>query len=449
MKKPVLAAILATLLVLSVASCGQPTTTTVAEPTEAAQQPPAGAAEVVELVYMRQAEGTPVELELIDEFNSAHPNIHVTVDSVPAQDNYSKLAVTTEGGTPPDVFMTYFTIGAATNGLAMDLTPFIEREGEAFYNMYVKGAWEFNQFGDKIYGIPYRVAPNVVILNVKMVRDAGLEIPSNRGWTWDEFVAFAQELTDPAKETYGYCLTGSAEALGTDAQFQAFLFSNGGKMITEEGLAGFNSPAGVETLQFLTDVVNVHGMVPPGTTSATENICPDLVASNKAAMWMDGSIWEGIIKIMHPDVELTLLPIPTNRAQATMNGGTGFGMSSKTEHPEEAWEFMKYLASDAVQLEWSLAAGWQPGNVAVLNDPQFTANQDNATVGWIMQNYTIYQLSNYPDNANLEAILRTYLQASYLGTMTPQEALDAAAAEWNPILEQYQSENWWSGTWGY
>lgn len=428
-------------LAMLIASCGQAATPVDTE----APLAPAG---VVELVYMRQAEGVDIELEIIEEFNKAHPNIHVAVDSVPAADNYSKLALTTESGTPPDVYMTYFTIGAATNGLAMDLTPFVEKEGDAFWNAYVPAGWEFNMYAGKIYGIPYRVAPNVIILNKKVAEDAGVPIPSNRGWSWDEFVAFAQKLTDPAKGIYGYCLTGSAEATGTDAQFQMWLVSNGGKMINNDGLSGFNSPEGVETLQFLSDLQHVYKITPPGTTSATEVICPDLLASGKVAMWMDVSIWEGIIKNVHPDLDTMLLPMPTNGAQAALNAGTGFAMSPMTRHPDEAWEFMKYLASDPVQKRWAMAAGWQPGNVAVLNDPEFAANESNATVAWVMQNFKIYQLSHYPDNANLEAALRNYLQAAYLGTMTPKEALEAAAAEWDPVLQKFQKDNWW-GLWGW
>lgn len=421
----------------------QPTVSPVEEPTESEETEG-----VVELVYMRQAEGIDEELKIVEEFNQSHPHIKVIVDSTPAQDHYTKLALTTEAGNPPDVYQTYFTIGAATNGLAMDLTPFIEREGEDFYNSFYEGAWLFNKYAGKYYGIPYRIAPNVVLLNKEVADNAGVEIPidipAQNSWTWEEFVEFAKAITDPENGVYGYCLTGSAEALGTDAQFQAFLFSNGGKMINEEGLAGFNSEKGIETLQFLTTLVNESGAVPPGTTSATENICPDLLISGKVGMWIDGSLWEGIIEGGNPGIDLTVLPLPHNGTMGTMDGGTGFGMSAITEHPEEAWEFMKYLASDEVQKRWAMAANWQPGNVAVLNDPEFTAKPSNATVAWIMNNYKITPLSHYPNNAILEAALRTYIQASYLQDMTPQEALEGAAMEWNTDLKKYQNDDWWN-----
>ncbi|MCK4792933.1 MAG: hypothetical protein KAV87_54895, partial [Desulfobacteraceae bacterium] len=51
-------------------------------PTEAPSEVEEG---VVEIIYMRQAEGVDAELDLVEEFNQTHPNIHVTVDSVPAE----------------------------------------------------------------------------------------------------------------------------------------------------------------------------------------------------------------------------------------------------------------------------------------------------------------------------------------------------------------------------
>lgn len=426
--------------------CAQPATPSAEQPSQPVQEEPTKepvSSQPVELVYMRQAEGIDLELEIVEEFNKTHPNIHVTVDNTPAGEHYQKLALTTESGNPPDVFMTYFTIGAATNGLAMDLTPLIKKEGDAFFKSYVEAGWLFNEYAGKYYGSPYRVAPVSVILNKNMFEKAGVPLPPN-DWTWDDFVETAQKLTNPEKGEYGYCLTGSAESFGTDAQFYPFLYANNGKMITPEGLAGFNSPEGVEALQFMTDLVNKYKVVPPGVTSTSNNNCTDLLASDKVAMWIDGSLWLGFIRAARPEVNITIAPLPYNKVKVTSDGGTGFGISSKTKHPEEAWEFLKYMMSDEVMKKWALAASFTPANVNVLKDPEFLANSEQATIAWILANYKILPLSHYPDNANLEAKLRSYIQAAYLGQSTPKEALDGAAAEWDVVLKDYQGDDWWA-----
>lgn len=414
--------------------------TSVTDPEEPAPIP-GESDEVVEIVYMRQAEAHPIDLEFVEEFNAMQSEIRVVVDNVPAGDTYTKLALTTEAGNPPDVYMTYWTIGAASNGLAFDLTPFVEKEGKEWFESFVEAAWTFNEFGGKYYGVPYRVSPVSVILNKNMFEKANLDLPPN-DWTWEDFFETAKLLTNLEEGEYGYCISGSAESHGTDAQFYPFLFSAGGKMINADGLAGFNSPEGVEALEFMMELMEA-GYVPPGTTSASNNTCVDLLASDKAAMWIDASMWLGFIRGPKPDVNITLATMPSHNVSSTNNGGTGLGMASKTKHPEEAWKFLKFITSDEVMKRWAMAGDFAPGNKAVLSDPEFVADEENATVVYMLENYKIWPLSNYPDNANLEGILRSYIQSAYLEVMTPKEALDGAAEEWNQVLSDWQSEEWW------
>ena len=397
--------------------------------------------EVVEIVYMRQAEAHPIDLDFVEEFNNMQSEIRVVVDNVPAGDTYTKLALTTEAGNPPDVYMTYWTIGAASNGLAYDLTPFVEKEGKAWFDSYVESAWTFNEFGGKYYGVPYRVSPVSVIINKNMFEKANLDLPPH-DWTWEDFFETARLLTNEAEGEYGYCISGSAESHGTDAQFYPFLFSAGGKMINPEGLAGFNSPEGAEALSFMIELIE-SGVVPPGTTSASNNTCVDLLASDKAAMWIDAAMWLGFIRGPRPEVNITLATMPQHTIASTNNGGTGLGMASKTKHPEEAWKFLKFITSDEIMKRWAMASDFAPGNKAVLADPEFLTNPENVTVSYMLENYKIWPLSNYPDSANLEGILRSYIQSAYLGVSSPQEALNGAANEWNTILADWQSEEWW------
>ena len=107
---------------------------TVKEMKEIIQKTADDFSEWAEITFMRFSEGYDIELELVEEFNAAHPDIKANVDSGPAEDTYPKLALTTEAKTPPNIYVTYFTLGAVTNDLAMDLTPFIEAEGEDWFN---------------------------------------------------------------------------------------------------------------------------------------------------------------------------------------------------------------------------------------------------------------------------------------------------------------------------
>lgn len=398
--------------------------------------------EVVEIIFMRFSEGHDVELELIDEFNANHPNIRVVADTVPAVDTYPKLVLTTEAREAPDVFLTYWTVGAASHGLAMELEPFIEREGGEWFSNLSEQGWVFHTFAGAYYAVPWRVAPGMVIINSYLLEKSGLPLPPP-DWTWDDYIEYAAAMTDVDNDEWGICQMGSSEDPGTDYQFYTFLFSGGAKMINEEGLAGFNTPEGVAALEFMVDFIESY-MVPPGTTAATANVCHDLLAADKAGSWIDASLWSGIIRTIQPEADITIVPMPVGQRAATVIGGTGLGMSAYTEHPDEAWEFIKFMVSDDVMLRWSTALGFTPPNLSLLEEhPTFVDDPEQQRVAWVMQNQKLYPLSGYPSNAELESILRSYLQAAYLGQITPAEALERAEAEWNPILTRFQEDEWW------
>ena len=410
-------------------------------PTEAPSEVEEG---VVEIIYMRQAEGVDAELDLVEEFNQTHPNIHVTVDSVPAEDNYPKLILTTEAGTPPDVYMTYWTLGAATNGLALDMTDLIESEGEEWFDSLAPNGWLFHYYAGAYYAVPWRLAPTLVFINKALLEKSGLE-PPPLDWTWDDFVMYAEAMTDPDADEYGVCIMGSAESTGTDYQFYPILFEAGGTMINDEGLAGFNTPEGEKALQFLGDLINVHQVVPPGTTSAMQNSCIDLLAADKLGMHYDASLWRGWIRMLYPEADFIVAPMPQGVSTGSLIGGTGFGISPDSKHVEESWEFIKFMVTEDSMRKWTAAVDFTPPNVSLLTDTEYLAdNPELEIVAWVMMNQKMYPLAHYPDNFNLESILRNYIQASYLEISTPGEALAGAEAEWNEILKEYQADEWWA-----
>jgi ABC-type glycerol-3-phosphate transport system substrate-binding protein len=431
------------LLLSACATAAEPTTPAVTEgpaPTEAVQ--PTAPGEVIHLTYMRFAEGSQVEFQLVDEWNKLHPDIQVAIDTVPAEDNYPKLVLTTQAGNPPDVYLTYFTLGASSNGMAMDLGPFLERD-KGFFEQYDESGWVFHEYAGKYYAVPWRVSPSMVIVNTKLLEKAGLEVPTE--WTWEQFIEYAKAMTHPENDEYGFCIMGSSEDPGTDYQFYPFLFQAGGVMIGADGLSAFNSQAGYDAIQFLSDMVNVYKVVPPGTTSATANTCIDLLAADKVGMWTNASLWLGIIRSIYPDVQITVAPMPTHTTSGDLTGGTGIAISPLTKHPDAAWEFVKFMTSTEAMRRWAVDYDFLPANVSLLNDPAFfEAAPEQRVVADVLKTQRQWPLAHYPESFDLESILRSYMQAVYLGDMTAKDALSAAAAEWDPILQKYVADDWWS-----
>ncbi|MCX6993729.1 MAG: extracellular solute-binding protein [Kiritimatiellaeota bacterium] len=97
-----------------------------------------------------------------------------------------------------------------------------------------------------------------VVLYRKDLLDANNIPYPNNDWTWDDFFAICQKVADPGNGVYGAIYpVGFSEG----AYWMTFLWSAGGEVIEydeakDEWRAVFNSPAGVQALDFYTRLCN-------------------------------------------------------------------------------------------------------------------------------------------------------------------------------------------------
>jgi multiple sugar transport system substrate-binding protein len=420
---------------MMLASCAQPTQAPAPTEEQAAEETEAPAPaeeEAVEITYMRQAEGHDIELDFIKEFEEANPNIKVNVDSVPANDNYTKLVLTTNAGNPPDVFMSFWTIDAATNNLIEPLNDYID--AAEFEKRFTPAARGYGEWQGTIYAIPWRSGASIFMMNCDMLEAAGLEVPAS-GWTWDDLEAYAEAMTDADNGVYGLALSGASTDFGTEWQFWPFLLQNGGVIIDENNRAGFNSPEGVAALEFLMGL-NEKGVIPPGLASTDVNQIMDLQASGKVGMWEDGPWFIGIEGSSYPDLNLCVGPMTSNVKPGNIAGGTALGMSPLSKNKEAAWKFIEYMTSDDVLTRWAVAFEHVPPIYAAFDEPIFQDGNMKVAVEAVQEDGVIVA-NQYPESTKLNTIIRNYIQAAYLGEMTAQEALDQAKVEWDEVLKNY------------
>ncbi len=128
----------------------------------------------------------------------------------------------------------------------------------------VSSVWDATHVNGSIYGISLDVHPLVFYWNKELFREAGLD-PENPPMTREAFIEAAKALT---KDTNG---DGAIDQWGTMIPvgwpnyfiwFSAF-FSNGGELFNEDlTKATFASPAGMDAMQFLVDLVFKYKVSP-------------------------------------------------------------------------------------------------------------------------------------------------------------------------------------------
>jgi len=151
----------------------------------------------VDIKYMMW--GSPEELAvwqtIVDEFQVAHPEIHVTVDVSDWDSYWDKLQTLFAGGTPPDVFAMDAPLFPdwQSRGVLLNMQPYIDA-APGFLDGIYPVTLQVYQRDDGYYGLPRDFQTIVLYYNKDMFDAAGMKYPDDT-WTMDDLKAAAKALT--------------------------------------------------------------------------------------------------------------------------------------------------------------------------------------------------------------------------------------------------------------
>lgn len=227
------------------------------------------------------------------------------------------------------------------------------------------------------YGIDYHLGSYVMYYNTAILEEAGVDVNSIR--TWDDYVAAGEQVT---RDTDG---DGTPDVYMTSIEttdvFSAYalMLMNGGGTYNAEGQVILDSPENIEALQFIQDLVHVHGIA--RATSGGNHHSPDhfldLTEGRIASLWMPQWYMTRFPDNMSSelaDVEVVRpMPIFEEGGYTTsMGGGTGTAITdqidpSKIALAQEFLAFAKLTYEANVSLWTDL--GFDPMRVDVYEDP--------------------------------------------------------------------------------
>src|SRR5215217_8781686 len=209
-------------LALIVGACGGTSTSaapsaggSTAPASSAASQPASSAAEgQVEIRWFcclgggDAPEQVEVEKQVVENFNSSHPNIHLTFEAVPYAGANDALSTEIASGNGPDIVGPVGIGGAnAFHGQWLDLAPLIESTG---YDLsgFPPDAVDIYKLDEGQVGIPFAIYPSVLFYVPSLFEEAGLQPPPHKygdkytmpdgsqvDWTYDTVRDVAKILT--------------------------------------------------------------------------------------------------------------------------------------------------------------------------------------------------------------------------------------------------------------
>jgi multiple sugar transport system substrate-binding protein len=380
------------------------------------------------------AEGTALA-DAAKQFNASHPNIHVKLENYGNADNaLQKVLTGIRSGSYPDIAYLYGSWAANIAGSpkTVDLKPMIDADSSINWDDFWPAERGAVQVGDKIVGVPALVDNLALVYNKELFAAAGVPEPT-ADWTWDDFRAAAQKLTDSSKKQFGwaYVADGSEDTVW---RFDTLLWQAGGDVLTPDGTqAAFNSEAGVKAATLLQQMATVdHSVYLDNGNGNYAN----LFNSGKIAMLFTGP-WD-LSGFTDVDYGVQILPGDVNHQ--TISGPDQWVLfDNGSERRDAAWEWLTWFTSSEQAMKFSLATGDLPIRASQTDQPAyqeyikkypgvetFVENEGNA-----LKARPVIPTYNEISQAMGQAI-----QAVLLGKADPKEALDQAADQANQVLAQ-------------
>ena len=131
--------------------------------------------------------------QMVSEFNSTHPDIHVTESNIPSSTGDAKLLSEIAAGDPPDVFTEWNPVLGeyAADGTIQPLTKYLTGTYAGLEKWEYPIALQGGEYNGTLYGLPMSMNSWALYYNKSMLKAAGISAPPT---------TLAQLYADQAKE---------------------------------------------------------------------------------------------------------------------------------------------------------------------------------------------------------------------------------------------------------
>ena len=412
---------------------------------------PAQAQDITLRYFMWDPSFEETEQEMVD-ICAAELGINVEMETAATADYWPQMQALAAAGDLPDVFnmSSGFVEEWTTDGLLLNIQQYVDADIMPDADNYFTGLFDASRYPDKttgdMYAFPFAFVETVLYYNQDAFDAAGLDYPSEDGWSWDEFLNAAQALTldndsDGQIDQYGFWFYGRY------AHIESWVYMNGGRLLSADHTEFAPDQNAIDALAFLVSLVQEHGVAP--TKAEMEGIRQqDVFPLGMAAMWVDGAwnISNNRTQLEGNDMRWAIAPIPQGPgAEAPVAYGWPdlVAIPATAEHPDESWAFINCMTGPqrtvertfpgkipiysptANSDEW-LEIGLMPENKGFLLDWARYTGPTSFTPGW-------GEWRGYVGGAGLEG----QIDAAAAGDISLEEALAATAETANEVLGRF------------
>jgi multiple sugar transport system substrate-binding protein len=380
---------------------------------------------------------------LVDQFQAAHPDIVVEVDTPQGFRGQLDLA---DMAAEYDCFQASPNLNDDSIAAIVNVEPFLAADSSTRKEEFYASVLEQFTYQGQLWGLPGSVTVPVMYYNKDLFDAAGLEYPSP-GWTTNDFLDMAVALTKGEGESaqYGYApssfgvndLVSIMDRLGADMLDES----------VDPPRLVFNSPGVIDAFRWYTSLATQYQVEPVFDNTedfgGSERQRQTLINTGRVAIWMDSSGGFfgggfGVRVVVGPgapgqqsDLNLGVVPLPAGPNSAKGSGFQsvdGYFISAQTEARQACWTWITFLTEQP-----NVASGL-PARQSVAESADYRqrvgAEQADAYLASVSSGSRASFYQRISDEGNWLGFASFWLSDAYdrvvNGEMTVEESLNAA-----------------------
>ncbi|HEV7274658.1 MAG TPA: sugar ABC transporter substrate-binding protein [Devosiaceae bacterium] len=278
----------------------------------------------------------------VERFEEENPDINVEVTTIPYPEYQQRLLTAVQGGNAPDVAtLDQIWVGAfAESGSILALDEMAAEAGvEA--DTFFPGAWESANYGGQLWGIPFNVDVwSFGFYNKALFDEAGIDPESTV--TWEGLRNAAAALTGDGRFGIGL-FAGRGE--DTVVALDSFIFSNGGRVLAEDGSCALDEAPAVEALEY---IASLAPYAPAGILNSNSGSMRELFLNGSLAMELWPALEQPTLQKSDLDWGFVVGFAPEGKTPVGAYGGWNLAIFESSEHQEAAWKFIEFMTREDV-----------------------------------------------------------------------------------------------------
>ena len=375
-------------------------------------------------VFWGDANRAKVTEEALRIFEEKNPGIKVKTEYQDSGPYADKLATRFAGGNPPDVLAmaNRSLLEYAQRGTLADLKTLKELDlGNVPDTVLSRG-----DVDGKLYGLATGVTTIGMVVNKTITDQAGVTIPDDKTWSWEDYAKFATEVTQKT----GGKVYGAGYDVSTETGPIMLARQRGEDFYTKDYKLGVSEETIRDWFQYSVDLRNAGGFPPAGFFEQSGGSAAQsyLAKGTIASQIIPINNFKAFNEAAGGNVVLLRIPGETSgeRRGYSADPTMLWSIAAKSKHPKEAAKLLNFLTNDADGAAHTLTQRGVPVNPEVAESITSKLSEDDKTFVDLMAEIQTDELAPayvYPKGASVVAdTLKQLATEVEFGRVTPADA---------------------------